>query len=417
MNAACSLRRWSGRTRRATTCRTWPAGSSSRHHDGSFFHPVARRVQYHWFVGCTRRAWRLPQYFAELAPHVGSDCSQSPCNARPRGRATFLSNAERQRARAETMLRLPTFHVATWNSTSASPSSRRRRCDSQGVLPRRSCPARTRRRSLPGCAAGDEGLQNASVGLASAAQLFTERSKSVQLLSLNRGRAEPMEHAKASGVTGIYKRPVVAALRVDALGLAGDVICDTENHGGVDQALYLYGAPDYEWWSEQLGFELAPGTFGENLTLSELESAALLVGDRFHIGDVTIEVTSPRIPCVTLARRMGDPAFLKRFRAAERPGVYCRVIQGGTIQQGDAVRYERYDGTQGGRGDRAFPLLFQPHPRRSDDPSPPCGPYCDTRSGREGAAISHPSGEPGASVAPPSWIIPWQATSAHPTPR
>lgn len=164
----------------------------------------------------------------------------------------------------------------------------------------------------------------------------------VQILSVNRGRAEPMPDAKASGFTGIYKRPVLGAVAITAYGLVGDAICDTENHGGVDQAIYIYGAPDYAWWSEVLGRTLEPGTFGENLTISMLESAHLRIGDRLHIGTVTLEVTSPRIPCVTLARRMDDPAFLKKFRAAERPGVYCRVIREGSLQAGDAVQFEPY---------------------------------------------------------------------------
>ena len=67
--------------------------------------------------------------------------------------------------------------------------------------------------------------------------------------------------------------------------------------------------------------ELAPGTFGENLTISELESAPLAIGDRLHISGVILEVTAPRIPCWKLAQRMGDPGFVKRFRAAERPGL------------------------------------------------------------------------------------------------
>ena len=70
----------------------------------------------------------------------------------------------------------------------------------------------------------------------------------------------------------------------------------------------------------ELGAELEPGTFGENLTIAGLESAAAWVGDRLRIGDVLLEVTAPRIPCHILARRMDDPQFVKRFRAAERPG-------------------------------------------------------------------------------------------------
>lgn len=167
----------------------------------------------------------------------------------------------------------------------------------------------------------------------------------MHVLSVNIGRVEPLADAKASGVTGIFKRPVGEPVSITSHGLIGDAICDIENHGGVDQAVYLFGAPDYLWWARELEYDLAPGTFGENLTVSDLESALLLIGDRFHIGSVILEVTAPRIPCVTLARRMDEPTFLKRFREAERPGVYCRVVQEGLLQAGSDVHLEHYTGS------------------------------------------------------------------------
>jgi MOSC domain-containing protein YiiM len=166
----------------------------------------------------------------------------------------------------------------------------------------------------------------------------------MRVLSINQGRAEPIADAKASGITGIYKRPCTTTVTITPDGIVGDTICDTEKHGGPDQAIYIYGTPDYAWWSSQLGVLMEPGTFGENITITDLESATLVIGDRFHLGSVTLEVTAPRIPCITLARRMGDPAFVKTFRFAERPGVYCRVIHAGTLQQGDRVQYEPYAG-------------------------------------------------------------------------
>ena len=56
-----------------------------------------------------------------------------------------------------------------------------------------------------------------------------------------------------------------------------------------------------------------------------------------------MQVTSPRMPCVTFAARMGDAAFKEQFRQAERPGLYCRVLQG-QVQAGESVRLERYTG-------------------------------------------------------------------------
>ena len=166
----------------------------------------------------------------------------------------------------------------------------------------------------------------------------------MELISVNIGRERSFENGKQSGTTGIFKTPVTTAVEIMPLGLAGDAVVDTENHGGVDQAVYVYGAPDYAWWSAELGTELEPGTFGENLTIDGLESAQLNVGDVLHIGDVSLQVTAARIPCSTLSARMGDPMFVKRFRAAERPGVYCRVLRPGTVQAGAAVTLERYTG-------------------------------------------------------------------------
>ena len=163
------------------------------------------------------------------------------------------------------------------------------------------------------------------------------------LISVNLGHEQPIKNGK-SGRSGIFKLPTLAPVQISASGLGGDFICDTANHGGADQAVYVYGQPDYEWWSSELDRELAPGTFGENLTISGLESAQLSIGDELQIGVLTLQVTAARIPCSTLAARMGDPAFVKRFRHAERPGVYCRVLQEGTVRAGDAVRLERYRG-------------------------------------------------------------------------
>jgi len=166
----------------------------------------------------------------------------------------------------------------------------------------------------------------------------------MQLISVNIGRAERIANAKASRKTGIYKRPAGAPTEITAAGLAGDTVCNTKHPGGADQAVYVYGALDYDWWQAELGRQLEPGTFGENLTISAFESAACSIGDRIQIGSVTLEVTAPRIPCATLATRMGDPTFVRRFRAAERPGLYCRVVQGGFVQVGDAVALEPYAG-------------------------------------------------------------------------
>ncbi|KKB85268.1 molybdenum cofactor biosysynthesis protein [Devosia limi DSM 17137] len=163
-----------------------------------------------------------------------------------------------------------------------------------------------------------------------------------RLESVNRGKAEPIP-AK-SALTGIYKRPVSGPVEIDRDGLVDDAIIDRRHHGGIDQAIYIYFADDYAWWSRELDAELAPGTFGENLTIDGITGSAVSVGDRFAIGPVLLEVTSHRTPCMVFAARMGDPGFVKRFHRAGRPGAYCRVITTGAIEAGMPVGYQNFAG-------------------------------------------------------------------------
>jgi MOSC domain-containing protein YiiM len=168
------------------------------------------------------------------------------------------------------------------------------------------------------------------------------KEQAMKILSINRGLWQKIVHNHTEQETGIYKEPVAGPLEITLLGLAGDVIANQKHHGGPDQALYLYGQADYDWWAQSLGDQIKPGLFGENLTISGLESATFNIGDQLMIGEVVLQVTAPRIPCAKFAARMGDPQFVKKFKAAERPGLYCRVLQSGQITAGLAVTVEPY---------------------------------------------------------------------------
>jgi len=166
----------------------------------------------------------------------------------------------------------------------------------------------------------------------------------MKLMSVNIGKEETLARPGKTEQTGIFKQPVSGPVQVTSLGIPGDFIGDKTNHGGPDQAIYIYGWADYEWWADYLEQEMQPGLFGENLTIEGLECAAFNIGDRLHIGEAVLEVTAPRIPCGTLAGRMNIPPFAKQFRLAERPGLYCRIIRAGTLQAGDPVSLEKYAG-------------------------------------------------------------------------
>ena len=166
----------------------------------------------------------------------------------------------------------------------------------------------------------------------------------MQLDSVNLGEERVLQHKDRVEHTGIFKFPVEGSIKVTTLGLEDDVIVSKKHHGGPDQAVYIYGVTDYAWWSQELKGEISAGTFGDNLTISDLESAQFNIGDTIHIGDVTLQVTAPRIPCATFAARMDDPHWVRKFRHAERPGLYCRVLQEGFVKAGDPVSVDKYPG-------------------------------------------------------------------------
>jgi MOSC domain-containing protein YiiM len=162
--------------------------------------------------------------------------------------------------------------------------------------------------------------------------------------SVNIGREQTIpDHLKMGG-TGIFKAPVAGPVRVGKFSVEGDCVFDKKHHGGPDQAVYVYFSGDYDWWSKTLGRKIAPGTFGDNITITGLTSADLAIGDRLIAGAVVLEVAAPRIPCNTLAARMDDSRFVKAYRDAARPGAYCRVISEGEVSAGMDVIHQPYAG-------------------------------------------------------------------------
>jgi MOSC domain-containing protein YiiM len=169
----------------------------------------------------------------------------------------------------------------------------------------------------------------------------TER-RIVTAEAVSTGKAAPIR--SKSGMSGIDKQPRSGGVMVSRLGLDGDAIVDTDNHGGFDQAVYCYCRADYDWWEAELGKPLRPGAFGENVTLTGISSADAAVGDRLTCGSLVLEVTSPRIPCETFAAHMDDRLFVKRFFKANRTGFYCRVISEGPVGAGDVFEYTPFGG-------------------------------------------------------------------------
>lgn len=162
----------------------------------------------------------------------------------------------------------------------------------------------------------------------------------MKLLSVNVAQPRAIQVGGRQVMTGIYKEPVAGRLRVRRHGADGDAQADLSVHGGEFKAVYAYPFEHYALWERELsrsGF--APGTFGENLTVSGATEEMICVGDVLGIGSAVLQVTHPRTPCFKLAHKFGRQQFIKEFLTSGRSGYYLRIVEEGELGAGDIIEF------------------------------------------------------------------------------
>ncbi len=146
---------------------------------------------------------------------------------------------------------------------------------------------------------------------------------------------------------GVPKTPIPLA-NVGPLGIAGDGHAHPEFHGGPKQALLLIASEVLDVLTSE-GWPVFRGALGENLTTIGLDHRAWRAGMRFRIGEIEIELTTPRQPCATLNRygrgiqkriydklvETGDPTSPHWGES----GFYAAVLQPGSLAENDTIEY------------------------------------------------------------------------------
>jgi MOSC domain-containing protein YiiM len=158
-----------------------------------------------------------------------------------------------------------------------------------------------------------------------------------RVLAVSVGRPREFDYHGRPARSAIWKSPVTGRVAARGVNLEGDDQADREAHGGPDKALYAYAVEDARWWEPLEGRAFGYADFGENLTTEGIEVNDAIVGERWAIGTGLFEVSEPRIPCWRLGVRMNDPAFVRRFTEALRPGAYMRIVREGEVGAGDAI--------------------------------------------------------------------------------
>ncbi|WP_339662036.1 MOSC domain-containing protein [uncultured Polaribacter sp.] len=158
----------------------------------------------------------------------------------------------------------------------------------------------------------------------------------MKIVSTNIGERKEVVYKELKVTTGIFKFPVNEPVFLDTKEVKGDAICDRENHGGIDQAIYGYSLKHYEYWKPlypKLKWSL--GMFGENLTIDDIDERNIHVGDTFKVGETILEATLQRSPCYKLGIRFNDMKIVKQFWNTTFCGVYFKVLQTGFVKTGD----------------------------------------------------------------------------------
>jgi len=144
-------------------------------------------------------------------------------------------------------------------------------------------------------------------------------SKNAEVVSVN-----------ISAEKGTVKRPV-PEICLDERGIIGDA-----HAGAWHRQVSLLSQDSINRFAAEMAIQLSPGDFGENIVLCGIDLTTVAVLDRLEIGEVELEVTQIGKEC------HGDTcAIYRQVGTCIMPteGLFCRVVQGGTIQPGDSVKY------------------------------------------------------------------------------
>ncbi len=132
---------------------------------------------------------------------------------------------------------------------------------------------------------------------------------------------------------GIRKTAIAEGRLEENSGLVGDAHADCQTHRQV--SLLAQESIDK---MRNLGFNLSPGDFAENITTLGIDIASLPVGTRLQVGDeVVLEISQIGKECHTacaIRRQVGKCIMPEE-------GVFTRVIKGGVVKPEDRLEIER----------------------------------------------------------------------------
>ncbi|WP_010676762.1 MOSC domain-containing protein [Bacillus timonensis] len=159
----------------------------------------------------------------------------------------------------------------------------------------------------------------------------------IEMKNFSIGLPKKMTYGKNEEViTGIRKQAVEEAFLTKD-GFRGDGVADLKHHGGPDRAVCIYPYEHYSLWQNEFLVQLPLPTFGENLTLTNMEEKDVCIGDVFQVGEAVMQITQGRIPCSTITKRTNNPYLLKMMVQTGFTGYLARVLKEGTVRKDSPI--------------------------------------------------------------------------------
>lgn len=133
-----------------------------------------------------------------------------------------------------------------------------------------------------------------------------------------------------SSTTGSKKLNVMHGTLLSNYGLLGDAHADNRTH----RQLSLLRLESIEKMRD-LGLDVNPGDFAENITTEDMEFTEITLGTRITLGNNSIlEVTQ-------IGKECNSPCEIGRQAGQcimPDEGIFCKVLEGGEICVGDELR-------------------------------------------------------------------------------
>ena len=125
---------------------------------------------------------------------------------------------------------------------------------------------------------------------------------------------------------------------VNYMGLENDIQSDKKHHGGEHKAICVFTQKSYQHFEKKYNLNLDVCSFGENITLEDIEDKNICLADRFSIGEIIVEVSQPREPCFKISSIKGIKELTSLVLKENKTGFYLRVIKEGFISKNDTFK-------------------------------------------------------------------------------